>query len=136
MFAYNRPVHLEKTLASLYECQSVSLRRIYLFCDGPKGPEQKSNVDAVRTIALKYSQHSGLVAQFSQKNQGLALSIVRGINYVLQEHDSVIVVEDDIVLSNQALDYFDKMLCLYQEKRTYIFNFGLLSAALAKQLSI
>jgi len=49
-FAYKRPDHTFKALASLAECTLACDSIIYIFCDGPKRQEDANNVEKVREV--------------------------------------------------------------------------------------
>ncbi|MEP7293445.1 MAG: class I SAM-dependent methyltransferase, partial [Chloroflexota bacterium] len=93
LFAYARPDHLQRTLACLRENQ-VPL--IYAFSDGALTPEKQSAVDEVRHILRSIDWCEVILTERSE-NLGLGRSILRGVAEVLQEHEAVIVFEDDLV---------------------------------------
>jgi hypothetical protein len=60
-----------------------------------------------------------------QKNIGLALSIINGVSKVINQHEKVIVMEDDIVTSAYFLTYMNDSLDFYkhQEKVMHISGY-------------
>lgn len=105
IFAYNRPQHLRKLLESLLgNPESVSIP-VYAFSDGPRDPIDAASVAEVREIFEEFAQYFSIVRTFSKENQGLGQSIISGVSAVLSRFESVIVLEDDLVLSPHFLKF-------------------------------
>ena len=111
LFVYNRVEHTKKTIESLLlnEVDSVVL---YIFSDGPKESDIES-VNAVRSYIAGVRGFSRVQLIERTENIGLANSIVEGITEVLQEHDAVIVLEDDLEVSEVFVSYMKNALCKY-----------------------
>ncbi len=112
IFAYNRPEHLRRLLASLELCPEFKDSQLRIFVDGPKGEADRRNVDAVREIASSCS-HPFLSLSASPVNKGLAKSVIEGVSESLRESESVIVLEDDLEASPFLLKYMNEALALY-----------------------
>ncbi|MBM3145510.1 MAG: hypothetical protein FJ010_11175, partial [Chloroflexi bacterium] len=80
LFAYARPEHLRRTLACLRE-NHVPL--IYAFSDGPKSPEVKTRVRAVREM-LRQVDWCEIQVVEREENLGLGKSILAGVNEIFQ----------------------------------------------------
>jgi len=101
IFAYARPSHLQKVLASL---KKNSVPRLYAYSDGPRNEDQESLVNEV-SQTLKRIDWCEVTIIERERNYGLGPSIRDGISRILSEHDRVIVVEDDTILRPGAYDY-------------------------------
>jgi hypothetical protein len=110
LFAYARPEHLRQVLSCLRENQ-VPL--IYAFSDGPRTPEKAPQVAQVREIlhAIDWCEIS-LVER--EENWGLGRSILAGVTQVLQNHESCIVVEDDLICVPGTYQYLTAALDHYR----------------------
>ncbi len=115
IFAYSRVDHLRKTVESLLKNEESSRTTVYLFCDGPKTAAGKVATDAVRSFADSISGFAEITRIYREKNLGLANSIVTGVTHVLNEHPSVIVVEDDLDVSPYFLRFMNDGLSIYQD---------------------
>lgn len=116
VFAYNRPHHLERAICSLLACPEVKDSPFYVFCDGPKTEDSVQAVEATREVARRLSpDHARIV--ISKTNRGLAASIEHGVYSLCQEYGRVIVVEDDLVVSNSFLAYMNMGLERYKDSR-------------------
>lgn len=117
-FVYNRLDKAREMLASLstnYGSQDIQL---YIFSDGPKDNEiDIEYVKAVREYIRKLNHFKNIEIIEADKNKGLAESIIKGVSYVLEQHETVVVLEDDLVLSSSALEYFNTLLKHYRTNR-------------------
>lgn len=94
IFAYNRSWHLQQVLDGLQKNENVD--KVYIFQDGLKYEAHRQEWEKVKKIIENISWCEK-VCIFSDKNKGLAKSVVDGVNYVLRENDAIIVLEDDCV---------------------------------------
>lgn len=89
---------------------------LYVFCDGPKDNssfEQRQKIEETRALVHKTMGFGQLHIIESETNIGLDKSVLKGINHVLSKYDSVIVLEDDIIVSSGFLGYMNKALRIY-----------------------
>jgi len=115
VFAYRRPDHLRRTLESLARCHGFADSPLYLFADGAKGEADAADVAATRDVARALL---GDRAEYrlSPENRGLSRSVIGGVEAVLERHDGVIVVEDDMELSPSFLDYMNSALERFRDE--------------------
>jgi hypothetical protein len=118
LFVYNRPIHTEKTLEALSKNELAIESTLYIYADGPKEnvtAEELAKLQQTRDIIKKYDKCKDVLIVESEKNKGLANSIVSGVTEVLNKHGKVIVLEDDILTSPGFLTYMNQALNLYEE---------------------
>ena len=111
LFFYDRPKSAKKLLSQVSNLADVENRYIYAFIDGHKN-NNKAEVKKTRDIVEQYKD--SIIIRASKQNLGLQRAILNGVNTVLQHHENVIVIEDDLILGEYALDYFDKYLAEYK----------------------
>jgi hypothetical protein len=116
IFAYNRPEELQKTLKNLERCKSLDCVDIHLFSDGPK---QNNSVDFERVAAVRrvikknnLNIHTKIL---KDENDGLRKSIIFGINEITKSYDAFIVLEDDIIISQNTILYAINMLNKFED---------------------
>lgn len=119
LFIYNRLAHTKATVAAIQACSQAVDSDLYIFCDGPKINASNDEVDAINTLRAFANEITGfksvqIIAQKS--NLGLSKSIVQGITNVLEKHESVIVLEDDIVVGKDFLNYMNTALLKYEHE--------------------
>ena len=93
LFAYNRPEYLKKALRTHIKLDM----RYYAFVD--KSDKQKE------IISIIHDSHLYDTVIVRQEHLGLNENIRDGIDFVLDDNDAVIVLEDDLLLSSDAIFY-------------------------------
>ena len=110
IFSYNRPEYLEELFISLSNCKNIKNRKIFFFCDGPKNKKDKINIDKIRKLIKKYNYFNFSKIEFNKKNLGLYKNIKKGCNYVFKKNTAAIILEDDLVVHEKFLIFFDYYL--------------------------
>jgi hypothetical protein len=123
LFVYNRHDHTKKILKSLSECSNFNKFKIYLFGDSFKFDENndKNRVRLVRKEVLNFKKiNKNIFIKFSKTNLGLYKNIIRGISYVIKKHSAVIVLEDDLVVRKNFLNFMCNSLEKYKNKKNIL----------------
>lgn len=110
LFIYNRPDKVRKTIEKALQSNGAENRFWYVFQDGPFENEDIVKVEKCSEIAeslLKNIPHNIVKSNI---NQGLKQSIISGVSSVLRENDSLIVLEDDILVADVFFDSMDHLL--------------------------
>ncbi|MEO0702458.1 MAG: sugar transferase [Pseudomonadota bacterium] len=113
LFAYARPEHLEKTLASLRANRRAQETPLIVFCDGARSSADAQSVERVRQIAGSATGFKSLDVRVRAHNVGLATSIIEGVSQVCEAFGRVIVLEDDMIVSPTFLDFMNDALDTY-----------------------
>jgi hypothetical protein len=117
VFAYKRPKHLETTLTALAASAGAQAYNLFVFCDGPRKSADMEAVARVRDIAKNAKGFRSVRVQASSVNLGLGRSVIEGVSAVLDQYDSVIVVEDDIEVATGFLPFMQSALNLYRDNQ-------------------
>ncbi len=115
LFCFNRPEHLKKTVEALQQNSLSAVSDFYIFSDGPRNQRDLPKVAAVREYLRGLSGFKSIQITERPQNIGLANSVIAGVTEVLQKHGRVIVMEDDLVCTNDYLDYMNQMLEAYKD---------------------
>ena len=110
--AFSRPDKLEKILVPL---QGVT-NPIYCVVDGPRDERDLPNIDSVKRVIDKSGIDFRNILYFDQ-NQGTD-SVAKGIDWVLGDNDSIIVVEEDVLISSQFLSFAERLLEYYADNES------------------
>ncbi|MBQ9588583.1 MAG: glycosyltransferase [Butyrivibrio sp.] len=113
IFVYNRISTLTKMLESLRHCRGLEKHDIFFFSDG-----YKDKTDAIKVGRVREIIHSFLDNELKKKgtiierteNLGLARSVISGVGEVLEQYDAIICIEDDLIFSEDFLEYMDSAL--------------------------
>jgi hypothetical protein len=119
LFAYNRPIHTKKVLDSLALNQQATQTLLYIFCDGPKenaSDDTIKQINEVRDIVNSEKRFHAVNIQVQSENLGLSKSIISGVTSIVEKHDKVIVLEDDILVGTGFLKYMNNALELYENE--------------------
>jgi len=127
VFAYNRPHYLKQTLEALESNAESKESTLYIFCDGPKPNATGADMDKVlevRALAKERKWCKEVIIIEKQDNSGLAKAIINGVTEILSKHDSVIILEDDLVTSPFFLKYMNTALNKYRDNDNVISVVG------------
>jgi hypothetical protein len=116
LFAYRRPGHLARTLEALRTNPEAHETPIYVFSDGPRDPGAEEGVRQVRQLLNHVDGFASVQLVFRNENVGLARNITAGVSEVLDRHDRVVVVEDDVVVSPFFLRFMNEALSYYRDE--------------------
>ena len=114
LFAYRRPQHLARVIEALQANPEAGATELFAFLDAATSEEAAASVTQVRRLIETTSGFKSVKIVNRERNYGLAGNITRGISEVLAGHDSVIVVEDDILVSPYFLRFMNAALAHYR----------------------
>lgn len=124
LFVYNRPDHTRKTVEALLENDFASETDLIVFSDAARTAINEVSVAQVRQYVNNICGFKSVTIYNRSHNHGLARSIVSGVSTVLEKHDRVIVLEDDMVTSPYFLAYMNEGLDQYSEDERVISIHG------------
>ena len=130
LFVYNRLIHTQRVLEALNNCVGAESTELYIFSDGAKKGEDQKRVNHVREFVTKFPFKGKMKVIESNVNMGLYSSITQGINRVFETYDSVIVLEDDLVVHPEFLVFMQHYLNIYSQFDNVIQISGYLFANL------
>lgn len=111
LFVYIRPEHTRKVLESV---KRNGFEKIYIFQDGLKNEKDRKQWEAVSEL-IKSVDFTDTEIHISQINKGLANSIIAGMNYVFERHETAIALEDDVILADGYKHFMETCFELYRD---------------------
>jgi hypothetical protein len=117
LFTYKRLQTLKNTISHLLLNPEVVDTDLFIFSDGPKLEEDKLLIEQVRKYLATISGFKTITISLSDSNKGLANSVISGVSKVLSHTEAVIVLEDDLVVSNDFLHYMNVCLNKYKNSK-------------------
>ncbi|WP_299684320.1 DapH/DapD/GlmU-related protein [uncultured Dokdonia sp.] len=120
LFVYDRPEHTLQTLEALKNNDGANESILYIYADGPKDNASTKNIEKIEETRriLKQSKWCKEVHIIERtSNIGLAANIIDGVTTVVNKHEQVIVLEDDIVTSKGFLNYMNDALQFYKDHK-------------------
>ena len=135
IFVYNRLDKTKKTIEHFLRNTLAKETDVYVFSDGGKNEESWNQVNAVRSYLHDLKQHHGfksLTLVERMENIYLEKNITTGIQQVFQNHDRIIVLEDDICTSPYYLQYMNDVFEAYQDVPEVMHISGFTNLAIAE----
>lgn len=116
IFGYNRPEHIKNLILSIKKYKNLKKHKIYYFNDGPKTIEDYLKIKKIKII-LSNSKIKFETKIFRKKNIGLSKSIISGVNQILEKNLAAIVIEDDLILSKNAIEFINYYLDKFKNSK-------------------
>lgn len=115
LFVYNRLDHTKRVIEYLKENELASESELFIFSDADANTEQQDNVCKVREYIHTITGFKEIHIIEAEKNRGLAESIIYGVSEVIKDFKKVIVLEDDLIVSRDFLNYMNSALEFYKD---------------------
>jgi hypothetical protein len=115
LFAYKRPEHLRRTIEALKQNPGFSESPIHIFFDGPRKAAELPAIKQTRDVARALLPAHAVFVEREQ-NFGLRRSIVEGVTELTRDYGRVIVVEDDLVMAKNFLQFMNAALDRYEHE--------------------
>ena len=116
-FCFRRPEHTRRVLESLSSNPESANSTLYAFIDGAKNDIDLSAIDDVEYV-LNSRQWCGKVNIIRRSdNLGCAKSVIGAVTEYVNRFGSVIVLEDDNLLSPYFLSYINNALIRYEHNK-------------------
>ena len=129
LFVYNRLAHTQETVYHLQQNDWARYTPLYIFSDG--GRDEASWVEVNRLRQYLRTITGFLRVEIIERpcNYYLERNITEGIAYVLERHDRIIVVEDDVCTSPAFLYFMNDALRKYahEQRVMHVAGFSNLS---------
>lgn len=116
IFVYNRPDHTKRVIESLITNKESSKSDLIVYSDSAKNESHLVKVNEVRSYLKRIKGFKSIRIVERSENFGLAKSIISGVSEVIDEFGTVIVLEDDIVVSPYFLQFMNSGLEKYKNE--------------------
>lgn len=118
LFVYNRPEHTRLTVEALQKNTLAKDSELFIYSDAAKSKNDEIKVEEVREYIKKISGFKQVVIIERERNFGLANSIIDGVGKVINKYSKAIVLEDDIVTSQNFLQFMNNALDFYSDNKS------------------
>lgn len=115
IFTYRRKIN--KLIESLLNNKLSAQSELYIFSDSYKNDIDKNDVLKVRESLKKIRGFKNITINESNKNNGLADSVINGVTEIINRYKKVIVLEDDLIVADNFLDYMNEALEFYNDNK-------------------
>jgi len=117
LFVFKRVDSARRLIESLLENWEASYTDLFIFSDGPRNENEDNAVSKVREYIYSIDGFKSVNITCAPVNKGLANSVISGVTSVLNTYGKVIVVEDDLLLSNNFLQFMNQALDYYENNQ-------------------
>ncbi|MBF0252413.1 MAG: sugar transferase [Candidatus Omnitrophica bacterium] len=117
LFVYNRLEETQLTVEALKKNILAKESELYIFSDGAKSQNDAVKVNAVRDFLKTITGFGRIYLKESYNNKNLAESIISGVSTVFKDHDTAIIVEDDLVTLPNFLTFMNQALKYYRDEK-------------------
>ena len=124
LFVFNRADNTRRTLRALLANTLAPQTALYVFSDGGRDEATWQQVRQVRAILHEVEAEVSRARTLynmtiveRSTNYYLERNVIEGIHQVLEQHDTIIVLEDDIVTSPHFLQFMNDALRLYRDDK-------------------
>ena len=120
LLAYNRPDSLERTLSSIAGYENSDQYIMYVHIDAPniyKSADVECNFIVKRVIEKYRNRFKQFVVDEEKFHCGLANSVIKSVQNIISIYGKIIVVEDDLVVSKDCLNYLNSALEIYKDNK-------------------
>ena len=123
IFAYNRADKLKKLLECLEKNKFTNEMDLYIFVDIPDKKNKKYTkynsevLEFLKYYEIHCTNFKKINIEVADYHKGLADSVIYGVSKVINQYGKIIVLEDDLEVSNDFLDYMQRGLIFYEHDK-------------------
>ena len=118
IYTYSRLDHLRRTIESLINNTYAEKTVLYIVSDGPAIPEHKNQVQTLRDYIDEITGFREVIRIYRPKNIGALASITQAESQIINDHGSIISLEDDNICSENFLAFMNEGLNFFEYSDT------------------
>lgn len=117
VIVYDRLDSLQNAIASLKSNDLAKHTDLYVVSDAPYKDEHQKTIAKVREYINSINGFQKVEGIFWEKNKGSFQSGKDAMEYIFSKYNSMISLEDDIIVSNRFLEYMNNALSFYEDDK-------------------
>lgn len=117
VIVYDRLDSLQNAIASLKSNDLAKHTDLYVVSDAPYKDEHEETITKVREYINSINGFQKVEGIFWEKNKGSFQSGKDAMEYIFSKYNSMISLEDDIIVSNRFLEYMNNALSFYEDDK-------------------
>lgn len=123
LIVFNRPELVERQFKTL---EMIKPERLYLVSDAPREnvSSDYEKVDKVRRIFEDISWRCDLRKIFAEQNMGCDRRVVSGLNFVFQQEEAAVILEDDCMPHPDFFFFCRELLIRYRNEPKIMYISG------------
>lgn len=114
MLVYNRP---DKTAAAFQAVRTIRPAKLLIVADGPRAqrPDDHTRCQATRAIFEEIDWPCEVLTNYAEQNLGCRRRVSSGLNWVFEQVETAIILEDDCVPHPSFFQFSEELLEKYQD---------------------
>ena len=116
LFVYNRPDHVRRCIEALQQNALANESELFIYSDAAKQADQEEAVRETRLYIKGITGFKEIHITERETNWGLARNVIDGVTTLLNLHEQVIVLEDDLVVAPYFLQFMNEALNVYRNE--------------------
>jgi len=110
LLIFNRPQQTARVFARIREARP---ERLFVIADGPRGAGEAQRVEDARAVLCRIDWPCKLSLNFSDQNLGCRRRVSSGIDWVFEQVDRAIILEDDCLPEASFFQFCEELLERY-----------------------
>jgi hypothetical protein len=115
LFVYNRLEHVKRVIEAIKKNQIAQSSILYIFSDFSNEEVEQKKIKKIRKFIKNLTCFKKIIIIERKYNLGTSKNIVLGLNQIFKKHNRCIVIEDDILISNNFLFQMNYFLKKYNK---------------------
>lgn len=120
LFVFNRLDHTQKAVEALQKNGLAKESELYIYSDGPRNDEDAELIGKVREYCRNISGFDKVYLIERDGNWGIEKNEIAALNELLSHYEACIVLEDDLKVSTNFLEYMNRALVCYKDEKKVI----------------
>ena len=116
VFTHLRINELKKCISSIKKCKESKNTHLYIISDGAVDQTQEIKVNKVRKYIRSIKGFKKKTIYLRKKNFGLSKNIILGITKIINKHGRIIVLEEDIIVQKEFINFMNLSLEKYKNE--------------------
>lgn len=112
MIIFNRPEQTGRVFQAVAEAKPS---RLYIIADGPRSPEESLLCQQTRKVVEKVDWDCDVRKNYSDVNLGLRNRVISGLDWVFEQEETAIILEDDCLPHPTFFSFCDELLNYYKD---------------------
>lgn len=113
MIIYKRPETTQRVFDAIRQARP---RQLFVVADGPRTPEDTPHCDAARAIIETVDWDCDVLTDYASTNLGLQRRVVSGLDWVFDQVEEAIILEDDCLPDHSFFRFCDDLLAYYRDE--------------------
>ena len=120
LFVFNRIDHTQKAVEALQKNNFARESELYIYSDGSRNEKDAPLIEAVRQYCKNITGFAKVHLIEREGNWGIEKNEIAALNELLSNYEACIVLEDDLKVSTNFLEYMNRALVRYKDEKKVI----------------